>query len=77
VTIGYTPAGKRTVRRGSGKTKTAAKEKLKEILRDHEDGVALAAGNGYTVAHAVNDWLTKLRTERARHEHRSDGALSG
>jgi integrase len=58
VTIGYTPAGKRTVRRGSGKTKTAAKEKLKEILRDHEDGVALAAGNGYTVAHAVNDWLT-------------------
>jgi integrase len=58
VTIGYTPAGKRTVRRGSGKTKTAAKEKLKEILRDHEDGVALAAGNGYTVAHALNDWLT-------------------
>ncbi len=58
VTIGYTPAGKRTVRRGSGKTKTAAKEKLKEILRDHEDGVSLAAGNGYAVAHAVNDWLT-------------------
>jgi hypothetical protein len=26
VTIGYTPAGKRIVRRGSGKTKTAAKE---------------------------------------------------
>jgi len=58
VTIGYTPAGKRIVRRGSGKSKTAAKEKLKEILRDHEDGIALAAGNGYTVAHAVNDWLT-------------------
>jgi integrase len=58
VTIGYTPAGKRIVRRGSGKTKTAAKEKLKEILRDHESGIALAAGNGYTVAHAVNDWLT-------------------
>lgn len=58
VTIGYTPVGKRIVRRGSGKTKTAAKEKLKEILRDHEDGVALAAGNSYRVAHAVNDWLT-------------------
>jgi len=58
VTIGYTPAGKRIVRRGSGKSKTAAKEKLKEILRDHEDSIALAAGNGYTVAHAVNDWLT-------------------
>jgi integrase len=57
VTIGYTPAGKRIVRKGSGKTKTAAKEKLKEILRDHEDGLSLAAGNGYTVAHALNDWL--------------------
>ncbi|MGH3818901.1 MAG: site-specific integrase, partial [Pseudonocardiaceae bacterium] len=45
------------VRKGSGKTKTAAKEKLKEILRDHEDGVTLAAGNGCTVAHAVHDWL--------------------
>lgn len=58
VTIGYTPAGKRIVRKGSDKTKTAAKEKLKEILRDHENGIALAAGNGYTVTHAVNDWLT-------------------
>ena len=58
VTIGYTPAGKRIVRRGSGKTKTAAKEKLKEILCDHEDGLSLAAGNGYTVTHALNDWLT-------------------
>jgi integrase len=58
VTIGYTPAGKRIVRRGSGKTKTTAKEKLKEILRNHEDGVALSAGNGYTIAHAINDWLT-------------------
>jgi integrase len=58
VTIGYTPAGKRVVRKGSGKTKTAAKEKLKEILRDYEDGLSLAAGNGYAVAHALNDWLT-------------------
>lgn len=58
VTIGYTAAGKRIVRRGSGKTKTAAKEKLKNILRDYEEGVALAAGNGYTVAHAVSDWLS-------------------
>ena len=37
VTTGYTPAGKRIVRRGSGKTKTEAKAKLKEVLRDHED----------------------------------------
>ena len=35
-------AGKRIVKRGSGKTKTEAKTKLKEILRDHEDGLAIA-----------------------------------
>jgi hypothetical protein len=33
VTVGYTPAGKRIVKKGSGKTKTEAKEKLKEVLR--------------------------------------------
>ncbi len=56
--LGYAPNGKRIVKRGSGKTKSAAKVALKAILRNHEDGVALAAGNGYTVKHAVNDWLT-------------------
>ncbi|WP_246009630.1 site-specific integrase [Actinokineospora cianjurensis] len=56
MTVGYTPAGKRVVRRGSGKTKTEAKNKLKEIIRDYDDGVTLQA-HGYTVAQAVNDWL--------------------
>ncbi|MFI6818694.1 tyrosine recombinase XerC [Nonomuraea sp. NPDC050328] len=56
MTVGYTPAGKRIVKKGSGKTKTEAKEKLKEILRDHEDGLALAPTN-YTVADAVTYWL--------------------
>ncbi|MDQ2706399.1 MAG: tyrosine-type recombinase/integrase [Actinomycetota bacterium] len=56
VTAGYTPAGKRIVRRGSGKTKTEAKNRLKEILRNREDG-APAEANGYTVAHSVEDWL--------------------
>jgi integrase len=55
-TVGYTPAGKRIVRKGSGKTKTEAKEKLKAVLRDHEDGLAIATNN-FTVADAVNDWL--------------------
>jgi len=55
-TIGYTPAGKRITRKGSGKTKTEAKNKLKEVLRDHEDGLAIAPQN-FTVADAVNDWL--------------------
>jgi integrase len=56
VTIGYTPAGKRIVRRGSGKTKTEARAKLKQVMRDHEDGIALASQHT-TVAVAVNDWL--------------------
>ncbi|MEU7254368.1 site-specific integrase [Streptomyces rimosus] len=55
--LGYDPSGKRIVKRGSGKTKTEAKAKLKEVLRDHEDGLAIAP-TGYTVANAVNDWLT-------------------
>ncbi|MFB7907477.1 tyrosine recombinase XerC [Kitasatospora sp. NPDC056076] len=45
------------MKRGSGKTKTEAKNKLKEVLRDHEDGLAIAPTN-YTVANAVDDWLT-------------------
>ncbi|MEV6464595.1 site-specific integrase [Kitasatospora sp. NPDC051702] len=54
--LGFDPSGKRIVKRGSGKTKTEAKNKLKEILRDHEDGLAIAP-TGYTVENAVNDWL--------------------
>lgn len=45
------------MKRGSGRTKTEAKNKLKEVLRDHEDGLAIAPTN-YTVENAVNDWLT-------------------
>jgi integrase len=56
VSLGYDPAGKRIVKRGSGRTKTDAKNKLKEVLRDYEDGLAIAPAD-YTVARAVNDWL--------------------
>lgn len=54
--LGYDGSGKRIVKRGSGKTKTEAKTKLKEILRDHEDGLAIAP-TGYTVGDAVANWL--------------------
>ncbi len=56
LTVGYTPAGKRIVKRGSGQTKTEAKAKLKDIIRDYEDGLTIASG-GYTVADAVKYWL--------------------
>lgn len=55
-TVGYQPNGKRIVRRGRGKT--AAKDKLKQILRDYEDGLTMAADAvNYTVRDAVEDWL--------------------
>lgn len=57
VTVGYDGRGKRVVKRGSGRTKTAAKAKLREVLRDHADGLALG-DDGYTVRQAVEDWLT-------------------
>jgi hypothetical protein len=56
VTVGYTPAGKRIVKKASGKSKTEAKDKLKEIIRDYDDGLAIAPAH-YTVADAVKYWL--------------------
>jgi integrase len=56
VTIGYDSRGKRITRKASGKTKTEAKDKLKELVRDHDDGLAAPAGS-YTVGEAVNSWL--------------------
>jgi integrase len=57
ITVGYDGRGKRITRRRSGKTKTEAKDKLKELVRDLDDGLAVAPG-GYTVADAVCNWLT-------------------
>ncbi|GAA4907814.1 tyrosine recombinase XerC [Streptomyces coeruleoprunus] len=54
--LGYDPSGKRIVKRASGKTKTEAKTKLKDVLRDYEDGLAIAPAT-YTVKDAVTDWL--------------------
>ena len=56
VTVGYTPAGKRIVRRGSGKTEAAARAKLKEVIREYEAGLTTKARN-HTVRQAVEDWL--------------------
>jgi hypothetical protein len=56
VTVGYDGRGKRIVKTGSGRTKTEAKHKLREQLRDREDGLSLGR-DGYTVRQAVEDWL--------------------
>lgn len=55
-TIGFKPNGKRITRKASGKTKTEAKDKLKEILRDLNDGLAIAP-HDYKVKQAVTTWL--------------------
>jgi integrase len=56
VTVGYTASGKRIFKRARGRTKTEAQRKLKELIRDYQDGLVIA-GYGYTVADAVRDWL--------------------
>ena len=48
--------GKRRVVSVSGRTKTEAKAKLREVLRDFEDGLPTGR-RGYTVGEAVEDWL--------------------
>ncbi len=56
VTVGYAANGKRIMRRASGRTKTEARAKLKELVRDNDDGIA-SASRAYTVGQAVQDWL--------------------
>ena len=55
-TVGYDGRGKRVVRSASGRTKTEAKNKLRDMLRDRDDGIPAPAGS-VTVAKAVEDWL--------------------
>ena len=68
LTVGYTPSGKRIVKRGRGRTKTEAQRKLREIIRDYEDG-QITNSNGYTVAEAVRDWLEFGLPGRTRQHH--------
>src|SRR5450755_86502 len=56
VTVGYDSRGKRITRKGSAKTKTEAKDKLNEMVRDLDDGLPIPT-SGYTVADAVRAWL--------------------
>ncbi|MEK6438191.1 hypothetical protein [Pseudonocardia sp. T1-2H] len=55
-TLGFDGRGKRITKKASGTTKTAAKDKLKRILRDHEDGLTSRTPR-YTVGEAVSYWL--------------------
>ena len=63
-TIGFDGRGKQITRKASGTTKTAAKAKLREILRDQDNGTAVTTGK-YTVGDAVHDWLDYGLTGRS------------
>ena len=64
VTVGFDARGKRITRKASGTTKTAAKDKLKELVRDHDDGLAVAPSS-YTVTETVRDWLAYGLADRS------------
>jgi hypothetical protein len=52
VYVGYSPTGKRRKIKASARTKTEAKAKLQQLLRDRDDGHVLG-GQTYTVRDAV------------------------
>lgn len=56
VTVGFTPSGKRIVRRAGGRTKTEARTRLTQLTRDRDEGIATAS-RGLTVGQAVTDGL--------------------
>ena len=55
VTVGYTPAGKRIYRRTSGRTKTEARLKLQQLVRERDEGHT-SSEDGYTVGHPPKVW---------------------
>jgi integrase len=57
ISLGFGPDGKRTRIKRKGKNKTAVKEKLVKAVTDLDAGVKTS--EGYTVADAVDDWLSK------------------
>ncbi|MEU1540978.1 tyrosine-type recombinase/integrase [Actinacidiphila glaucinigra] len=57
VSHGYTPSGKRRRPKVYGKTKTEVRRKLRDLKNELATGVKTPAN--YTVANAVEDWLTQ------------------
>jgi integrase len=67
VSLGFGPDGKRIRRKVSGKTKQEVRDKLRALHRELDARIRPSAG--YTVRHAVEDWLRDGldgRSERTR-----------
>ena len=59
VSLGYSPDGKRRIRRKvSGKNKTAVKDKLKELHADLDAGLQPSSPS-YTLGDALDDWVAE------------------
>src|SRR3954470_2461422 len=54
--LGYDATGRRVRKIAYGRTKTEARTKLRELIRDIEDGLAIASDR-YTIRDAVTEWL--------------------
>ncbi len=64
VSLGYTPGGKRRIRRKvTGRTKTEVKDKLKIVHRELDAGIRPTAR--YTMALCIEDWLSQGLTNRS------------
>jgi integrase len=60
IDLGYDGAGKRQRVKRKGRTKTAVKDKLTQLVADKEKGIQTDQDTeNYTVAEAVADWLAK------------------
>jgi integrase len=62
--LGFLPNGKRVSRTATGRTKTEAKGKLKQLLRDKDDG--FTESKRLTVADALEGWLKFGLSGRSR-----------
>jgi hypothetical protein len=63
VYVGYSPMGSARKVKVSARTKTKAKAKLRQLLRDRDDGHVLS-GQTYTERDAVESWLVHGLTGR-------------
>ncbi len=80
VSLGYTPDGKRRIRRKvTGQTKTEVRDKLKALHRELDAGIR--SSPSYTMALCIEDWLSQGLTNRspstlANYRHLADHAVS-
>lgn len=64
--VGYDGRDKQIMRSASGRTKTEAKNKLLQMLRDQDDGISVQPGS-VTAEQAVRDWLQFGLPGRSEH----------